>query len=225
MTSLIIRANLVDADIPYSGSGGISAHYITLDLVGDSLGCDYLIWSEDLENHLTHEPDSNELNEHAVILTDTEHLVPELLVMDYSHDWGGDAYYTHLIKGMGENAQYVLCFSFSGATATEPQLEAWDDADHDTFDKDVLGLGVEGDSWVRAMCTTTACSSGWEGIAIAGDSPTRVVKLNDESGALDELESGETSQELYANIKIVVPADYPTPFVASFYLTVRYSWN
>jgi len=211
MTTLQIYANLVDADVSYETT---PADYILLDLSND-----YLIWSEDLEDLMTHEPTSDELNEHAIILTDEERIVPELLVMDKSHDWGGE-YYTHLVKGMGENAQYVLCFSFDGATATEPQLEAWDDADHDSFAKDVLGLSVEGDSWVRAVCTTTApAGTAWEGTAIAGSGATRVVKLNDGAGAL----SGAGS--LYSNIKIVCPADYLTPFVSTFVLTCRYCWN
>lgn len=211
-TTLTVRANFVDSDVAYATT---PADYITLDLTND-----YLIWSEDLEDLLTHEPTTDELNEHAVIIDpDADKTVPELLVMDKSHDVGG-AYYTHLVKGMGENAQYVLCFSFNGATATEPQLEAWDDDDHDSFAKNVLGLSVEGDSWVKAVCTTTApAGSAWAGTAIAGGSATRVVKLNDGSGAL----SGAT--DLYGNIKIVVPQNYATPSVETFVLTVRYCWN
>lgn len=212
MTSLNFRANLVDADVNYETT---PADYITLDLTND-----YLIWSEDLEDVLTHEPTSDELNEHAVVIDeDEDKMVPECLVMDYSHNWGG-AYYTHLVKGMGENKRYVFCFSFDGETATEPQVEAWDDDTHTTTAKHVLGAGTPANSMVKAVCTTsTLPGASWTGTAIAGDGATRVVKLNDGNGAL----SG--ADNLYANIKIVIPTAYATPAVESFVLTVRFTWQ
>jgi hypothetical protein len=221
-TTLTILANLVDADVNYATT---PADYITLDLTND-----YLIWSEDLEDLLTAEPDTDNLNEHAVVITDVEKMVPECLVMDYSHDWGG-AYYTHLIKGIGLNQRYVFAFSFDGATTNEPQLEAWDDSTHTTTAKHVLGNGTPANSMVKAICTTQGLPTAdwWKdagaGTAIAGSGSTRVVKLNAEAGALDELETGETSQELYANIAIDIPASYATPAVESFVLTCRYTWN
>jgi hypothetical protein len=221
-TLLSVKANLVDANVNYATT---PADFITLDLVHD-----YLIWSEDLEDLLTHEPTSDELNEHGIIIDENAvKLVPEYLVMDYSHDWNG-AYYTHLVKGMGENKRYVLCFSFDGATANEPQLEAWDDSDHDSSTKHVLGAGTPANSMVKAICTTgTPPGANWAtsgaGIAIAGSGATRIIKLNDGNGALDVLESGEISQEVYANIAVVIPQAYATPAVESFILTVRYTWN
>jgi hypothetical protein len=222
-TLLSVKCNLVDADVDYATT---PADYISLDLTND-----YLIWSEDLDDLMTTVPTADELNAHAVIISDdAEKLVPECLVMDYSGDWNGH-YHTHLVIGMGENKRYAFAFSFDGATANEPQLEAWDDVNHDTFDKNVLGLGIEGDSMVKAICTSGgAPGSNWAltggaGIAIAGDSSTRVVQLNDGNGALPILETGETSQELYANIAIVIPIAYATPAVESFVLTVRYTWQ
>jgi hypothetical protein len=217
-TNLSIKANVVDADVDYATT---PADFITLDLVND-----YIIWSEDLEDHMTHEPSSEELNAHAVIIDDDAiKLVPKCLVMDYSHNFDG-AYYTQLIEGMGENKRYVFCFSFDGATANEPQLEAWDDSTHTTIDKHVLGIGTPANSMVKAICTTLALpGASWVGIAIAGSGTTRVIPLNAGNGALDALETGETSQELYANIKIEIPMAYATPAVESFVLTVRYTWN
>jgi hypothetical protein len=79
---------------------------------------------------------------------------------------------------------------------------------------------------VKAVCTTGALpGAAWVGTAIAGSGATRVVKLNDGNGALDALESGEISQELYANIKIVIPMAYATPAVETFTLTCRYTWQ
>jgi len=212
-TTLTIRTNWVDADVSYSVT---PADYITLDLAND-----YMIWSEDLEDLMTHEPSSGEINEHAVVIDDnTDKMVPECLLMDYSHDIGG-VYYTHLVKGMGENKRYVFCFSFSGITATEPQLETWDDDTHSTTAKHVLGNGTPANSMIKAVCTTGALppGAGWVGNALAGGTASRIVKLNAGNGAL----SG--AGHLYANIKIVLPMAYATPAVESFVLTVRYTWQ
>jgi hypothetical protein len=211
-TLLSIRANLVDADHSYVA---VPADYITLDLAHD-----YLIWSEDLDDLMTHEPTSDELNAHAVIIDDgANKTVPENLIMDYSHDWGG-SYYTHLVIGMGLNKRYIYCFSFDGATASEPQLEAWDDDTHLTTAKHVLGNGTPANSMIKAVCTTGALpGAGWVGTSIAGSNSARVVKLNDGNGAL----SG--AGHLYANMKIVIPMAYATPAIESFTLTVRYTWQ
>jgi hypothetical protein len=187
---------------------------------------DYLIWSEDLDDLMTSEPTTDELNEHAVIIDeDADKMVPECLLMDYSHGVGG-SYYTHLVKGIGENKRYVFCFSFNGATATEPQLEACDDGDYDSYSKNVLGAGDPDDSMVKAVCTTASLpGASWTGTSLAGSTSDHIVKLNAGNGALDDLESGETSQELYANIKIVIPENYSTPSIESFKLVIRFTWN
>ena len=217
-TILTVRANLVDGTVAYTTT---PADYITLDLAHD-----YLIWSEDLADRLPAEPSPADLNAHAVIIdNDAEKLVPECLVMDYSGDWGG-AYSTYLVKGMGENKKYILCFSFDGATANEPQLEAWNDVTHTlTPAKHVLGYGTPANSMVKAICTTVnAPGANWAliggaGIAIAGNDPARIVKLNGGLGALS------VAGNCYANIAIVIPMAYATPAVESFVHTVRYTWN
>ena len=207
-----------------------SEDYLTLDLAND-----YLIWTEGntvIKDHMEEDlvTDIN-LNEASVIITDEPYTVPLCLVYDDSHDFDGD-FYTQKIEGMSLNARYVFCFSFDGATATEPQLEAWDNSYHNTTAKNVLGIDDPADSMIYAVCTTSGLpvpaqppETEWVGTAIAGSDPARVLKLNNGTGALGELESGETSQELYANIQIVIPGDYPTPAVEAFVLTVRYSWN
>lgn len=216
-TNLSIKVNFVDATVTYQTT---PADYLSLDLTND-----YLIWSEDLEDLMTHEPTSDELNEHAVIIDDDANkTVPECLVMDYSHDVGG-AYYTHLVKGMGENKRYVFGFSFDGATANEPRLEAWDDSTHTTTDKHVLGTDESGAiSMVKAVCTTRNLpSEAWAGTSLKGSDS--YLLLNDGEGALDDLESALLSQELYANIKIVIPQAYATPAVETFVLTCRFTWQ
>ena len=142
--------------------------------------------------------------------------------MDYSHNVGG-LYYTHEVKGMGENKQYVFNFSFDGDTATEPRLEAWDDSTHTSIDAHVLGNGTPANSMLKAKATAYALpGAGWAGTPIAG--VANYVLLNAGMGAI-ELGTGETSKELYANIKIVIPASYPTPAVETFVLTCRFTWN
>jgi hypothetical protein len=209
MISLNVRVNYVDSDISYTVT---PADYITLDLVHD-----YLIWSKTLADLMTHEPTPAELNAAAEIIDPSLAVtVTKCLLMDYSHDVGG-SYYTHLVKGMSENKRYVYVFSFDGATATEPQLEAWDTSAHTTFVKNVLGLGTPVNSMMKGVCTTsTFPGDGWGGTALAGGS--NVLLLNDGNGAL----SG--AGNLYANLKIVIPAAYATPTAETFVSTVRYTY-
>lgn len=216
--NLSIKVNYVDSDVSFETT---PADYISLDLDND-----YLIWTEGdatVKDLMTHEPTPAELNASATkIDPDAVKTVDKCLLMDYSHDVGG-AYYTHLVKGMSENKRYVFCFSFDGATASEPQLEAWDDSDHDSSDNHVLGNGTPANSFVKAVCTTSSLpGASWAGSAIAG---ANVLQLNDGNGALGALASGETSQELYANLKIVIPQAYATPGAETFVLTVRYTWS
>lgn len=215
---LTILCNYVDSDVSYETT---PADYIALDLAND-----YFIWTEGdavVKDLMTHEPTSGELNTAATkIDPDDPKTVDKCLLMDYSADVGG-SYYTHLVKGMSENKRYVFGFSFNGATASEPQLEAWDDSNHTTTDKHVLGNGTPANSFVKGVCTTASLpGASWAGSVLAG---ANVLLLNNGSGALSALASGETSQELYANLKIVIPAAYATPTVETFVLTCRYTWS
>jgi hypothetical protein len=208
-TALSVRINYVDADVAYTVT---PADYITLNLTND-----YLIWSKTLADLMTHEPTADELNAAAEIIDPSLAVtVAKCLLMDYSHDVGG-SYYTHLVKGMSENKKFVYCFSFDGATATEPQLEAWDTSAHTTYVKHVLGAGTPANSMMKGVCTTTTLPGvGWAGTALAGAS--NVLLLNDGSGAL----VGAAS--LYSNLKIVIPAAYVTPAAETFVLTCRYTY-
>ena len=215
---LTVLANAVDADVSYATT---PADYIEMDLTND-----YLIWTEGdttVKDLMVAEPTPTELNAAATkIDPDTTKTVDKCLIMDYSHNWGG-AYYTHLVKGMGENKRYIFGFSFNGATASEPQIEAWDDSNHNTTAKHVLGNGTPANSFVKAVCTTASLpGASWAGTALAG---ANILQLNNGNGALAALASGETSQELYCNLKIVIPAAYATPAVETFVLTVRYTWS
>ncbi len=216
-TELTVLCNKVDADVNYETT---PANYVLMDLVED-----YLIWTAggagvaDGED----EPTASELNAAATLIDPSNPVtVSKCLVFDKDDGLGT----LRDVKGLAENKRYVFGFSFDGATASEPQLEAWDDANHDSTDKHVLGAGTPADSMVKAVCTTNSLpGESWAGVSLAGSGVSYVVKLNDGNGALSTLGSGETSQELYANLKIVIPTGYANPAVEQFKLTVRFTWS
>ena len=206
-TAMDFLVNYVDVDVNHATT---PADYIEVDLTND-----YLIWSKTLADLMTHEPTQDELNAAAEEIDESNPVtVTKCLLMDYSHDVGG-SYYTHLVKGMSENKRYVYCFAFDGATAMIPRLEAWDDSDHDSTDKEVLGAGTPADSMVKAVKTTDALPGpSWVGTAIAG--AANYLELD--SAALS------VAKDLYANIKIVIPTDYSTPAAETFVFTIRYTY-
>lgn len=209
-TALDVLVNYVDAAVAKATT---PADYIEMDLTND-----YLIWTAGdatVKDLMTHEPTSDELNTAASVISDDADVdIALCLLMDYSHNVGG-AYYTHKVIGMGENKRYVFCFAFDGATAMIPRLEAWDDSNHTTIAKNVLGAGTPANSFIKAVKTTDALpGAGWTGTAIAGAS--NYVELD--SAALT------VAKDLYANIKIVLPQSYATPAAETFCLTVRYTW-
>jgi hypothetical protein len=218
MTDLNLLVNIVDSLVDYQTTPG---DYFLLDLTTD-----YLIWTagnDVVKDGMTHLPTQTELTNASPIIDPVLAVtVPLCLAMDYSHAGG---VYTHEVKGIADNKQFVLCFSFDGPTATEPQLEAWDDDTMTTANKNVLGSGTPANSMVKVVCTTLALpGADWVGVAIAGNGATRVVQLNGGAGALPVLPSGTLSQECYANIKIVIPANFSVPAIENFVLVCRYSW-
>lgn len=204
-TAMIFSVNVVDADVTYVIT---PAYYIDVNLTTD-----YLIWSATLDDLMGHIPTSDELNKNATIISDSAATtIAKCLLMDYSHVNG---YYTRLVKGMSEDKRYVFTFRFDGITATIPRLEAWDDSDHDSQAKHVLGAGTPANSWVKAVKTTGARpGAGWVGTAIAG--VANYVELDSAvlSGAKD----------LYCNLKITIPQSYTTPSAELFCLTIRYTY-
>ena len=222
-TKLAVKVNIVNGNVSFETT---PANYIELELDEGSGIKDYLIWTEgddQISDLMTHKPLTSELNNDATqIDPDSVKQVAKCFLMD---DSGLGGYYTRLVKGMGLNQRYVFCFSFDGDTASEPQLEAWDDSDHDSYANHVLGNDTPANSMVKAICTTASLpGDSWGGTAIAGSGASRVVKLNPGVGAVI-LDSGDVSKELYANIKIVIPAGYETPAVETFVLTTRFTWS
>lgn len=216
MTNLTLKINDLDADLAVDESG---ASFVDVDLTND-----YNIWtagSDDVKDG-EDEPTPDELNIASSKISDSvETQIEHCLLFDYS------ALELKEVIGMGDNKRYVFAFSFDNDTATEPQLEAWDDANHNSTNKHVLGAGTPANSMIKAVCTTGVlpgtnwAKSGGTHTELAG---SNVVKLNDGNGAIT-LVSGEASRELYANIAIVIPVGYSTPAIETFVSTCRYSWS
>lgn len=213
-TTLKVLANKVSADHTYAS---YPADYVEMVLLDD-----YFIWSKGGTGVADgdDEPTENELNENATVIhPDNDVTIAKCFVFDKSEGTGT----IRLLDGMALNKRYVFGFSFDGATASEPQLEAWDDSDHDSTDFHVLGNGTPANSWLKGVCTTDDLpGASWVGSVIAG---ANVLLLNNGNGALGDLASGETSQELYCNLKVVIPAGYATPAVEPWVTTIRFSWN
>jgi hypothetical protein len=207
-TAMIFRINKVDGAVAYATT---PADYLTVDLTDDAL-----IWTAGdavVKNHMTDNPTAGELNSAATIIDEDN---PTTVALCLYNDYDGvSGFFTHTVIGMGLDKQYSFCFSFDGATATIPRLEAWDTSAHATIVKNVLGLGTPANSFVKAVKTTSGTpGAGWVGTAIAG--AANYVELDSAvlSGAKD----------LYANIKIVIPAAYATPSAELFCLTIRYTY-
>jgi len=219
-TNVNVIVNTVNADDDYQTT---PANFVVMDLVND-----YLIWTEanDINGNPViidgeDEPTESELNEASTVI-DASNSVEVAKCFVFDKDDGAGK--IQKIDGMGENIRYSFGFSFDGATASEPQLEAWDDTNHDSTDFHVLGNGTPADSMLKVVCTTAGMpGSAWVGDALAGAS--NVLLLNNGSGGLAELGSGIASQEVYYNLKIVIPAGYSTPAIEPFITTLRYLWN
>ena len=209
-TTLTFRINNGDPDVEYGGTG---ASYIDVNLT-----LDYLVWtagSDDVKDG-EDEPSQDELNQASTKISSSADVdITNCLLFDYS------ASLLKQVEGMGENKQYVFCFSFDGALASEPQLEAWYDTNHNSTDKNVLGVQTGEDSFAKGKCTTlSAPGASWNGDPIAGSGD--VLLLNDGNGAPSDPATGDTT-DLYANLKIVVPQNYSPPAIETFTITVRHT--
>lgn len=156
------------------------------------------------------------LNRYAVQLDAVNPvIVPKYLLADFS---------ASLLKECklagNQNKRYAFAVSFDGATATEPQLEAWDNATMNSYNSPALGAGTPASSWYKAICTTDALpGTDWVGVALAGEGASNIVLLNDGDGALTGAEI------LYFNFKIVIPGGYTTPAVHTPILAIVYATN
>lgn len=119
-----------------------------------------------------------------------------------------------------QNKRYVFCFSFDGATASEPVLEIWDDDDLDTTDIYSLGEGTPSNSWWKGVVTTDGLpGADWVGSKLAGSSDGHFLWLNNESGALT------IAKDLYCNLKIIIPSGTTNSASETPVLAVKYTTN
>lgn len=209
-TNLTVHVNTTATDSDRVTAPG---NYVQMDLANDKL-----IWSAGSTAVADGQdtPTSGELDEAATVILPTSVEVANLFLLDAS-DTGVELKLVDL-AGSGDN-QYVINFSFDGATASEPQLEAWDDDTHATANLNVLGLGTPSASMIKAVLTTGGSpGASWTGTAIAGGSSPNVLQLNGGGGAFG------SAAEVYCNVKIEIPGAYSTPFTEAPVLTVRYTY-
>ena len=133
--ALEIFINTGSTDQEYDTSGAEFSEY--------SVGNDALIFTAGSNIVKDGEPipSQSELVQAGVILTGAEQIVDLYLLQDLSADELKDI---HLMGN--QNKRYVMAFVFDAATASEPDLELWDDSDLDTIAGVTLGAGTPSSS-------------------------------------------------------------------------------
>jgi len=208
-TTVTVAVNTSASDVEYDASG---ANWTII-----APASDYLVFSagSDVVDDAQSIPTQAQYASAGVILTGSQIVVDRYFLADISDDELKE------IDLMGNTtSQYVMAFDFDGATASEPALELWDDADLDTITGTTLGAGTPSNSWWRGICTTTSGgSSDWTGVTLAGASDGHYIELNDGSGAI------AVATTLYCNLKIVIPASATTGLSATPKFVVKYTSN
>ena len=156
------------------------------------------------------------LNRYAVLLDAINEVnVPKYFLADAS---------VNLLKELklagNQNKRYALAAAFDGATATEPQLEAWDNSLMDSYINPALGAGTPAASWYLAISTNLALpGASWVGVPLAGNGASNILLLNNGNGALS------VATTLYFNFKIRIPGGYLVPAVHTPTLAIVYTTN
>ena len=168
---------------------------------------DYLVWrdSQQLGNDLL-----SGVGYPVIIPGSSTSEASKLFLADYSEG----IYQQVILAGTsladaGGNFRYVCCVYFSGATATVPYLEAYDDNTHATWVSKPLGDGTPANSLFRAICTTNGLpgSATWTGTPLAG-TDSRVAL---DTGALTG------ASYLYFNIKHILDSAMSAWSTADWY--------
>jgi hypothetical protein len=208
-TGFILRINNTINDATYVAQ---PTYYVDVDASND-----YFIFSNGSAAVADGQsiPSATDLNRAGTQLDITEVTVGKYFLADVS---------VNLLKEIklagNQNKKYVFCLSFDGETASEPQLEAWDDDTLTSYSIIPLGTGIPNNSWYKAVCTTTnAPGVDWVGTPIAGDGVGNIILLNDGAGALS------VAKDLYFNFKIVIPGGVTTPGAFTPVLNVSYLTN
>jgi len=209
MANLTIYANTGSSDVEVGTSG---SDWTAIDVDNDRL-----IFSAGSTAVADGQasPSDTQLNSAGTLLY-TGH--PEITVDKYFLD-DNNAGILKEIHNMGEgNYRYVIGCSFDGATASEPRLEVWDDADLDSVDNVSLGSGTPANSFFRGITTTDALpGASWSGSRLAGSSDGYFLFLNNLNGAL----SG--ADVLYFQMKIVIPSTQITAFSNQNVMVVKFA--
>jgi len=207
--ALTIYVNVSTSDQPLGTTG--------TDFVEFSSGNDQLIFTNGSDEVLDggDTPTQNELVQAGIILTGSEIIVDDYLLLDLS------ANELKSIDLMGNTTgRYVLAFAFDAETASEPVLEVWDDANLNTVDSIILGSGTPSQSFIRGITTTSAAPIvDWVGSRLAGSGSGRFLYLNDQNGPLT------VADTLYANIKVIIPDTQTTGFSANPVFVCKYLSN
>lgn len=209
-TNLTVHANITAVDSDRIAQPG---NYVQMDLANDKL-----IWSAGSAAIIdgADTPTNIELDDAATIIQVTDVEIDKLFLLDFS-DVGVELKEIDL-AGSDDN-QFVINFSFDGPTTTEPTLEGFDDNTHTSANLLVLGNGTPANSMIRAIVTTAGLpGAAWVGTPIAGASAPNVLELNGGGGALGG------AAELYVNIKVLIPGNFPSPFSETPNLTIRFTF-
>lgn len=168
---------------------------------------DYLVWRDSQQNG----GDLLSGASYPTLIPETSSIeAPKMFLADYS---SGE--YEHIVLAgtedgsSGGNYRYVCCAWFSGATATIPYLEAYDDTDHDSWASKPLGDGTPANSCFLAICTTNASpgSAAWVGTALAGTASRVALDTAALTGA----------KYLYWNMKQLLTSTMATWSTADWY--------
>jgi len=213
MTSLTLLINNSSQDSPVGSTGAtwvsVDPNYDVLIFSGGSILGGGVSDGDAI-------PTESLLNRYAVQLDAVNPVVvPKYFLADYS---------VNLLKEVklagNQNKQHVFAAQFSGATATEPTLEAWDTSSMDTIISPALGAGTPNASWYKVISTNLGLpGSNWTGVSLAGAGLSNVLLMNNGSGPLS------VASILYFNFKIVIPGGYVTPIVATPVLGIVYTTN
>jgi hypothetical protein len=208
-TGFTFRINNTTNDATYVAQ---PSYYVTVDASND-----YFIFSNGSIAVADGQPlpSETDLNRAGTQLDIIEVIVSKYFLADTS---------VNLLKEIklagNQNKQHAYCFSFDGATASEPQLEAWDDDTLISYSIIPLGITNPNNSWFKAVCTTTNFpGDDWIGTSLAGSGVGNIVLLNDGAGALS------IAKDLYFNFKIVIPAGVTTPGAFTPVLNIAYLTN
>ena len=221
MTTLKIYVNTGTVDDAL-GEAGVEFTEVSVDN-------DYLVFSNGSDTVIDGAaiPSASALNRAGALIGAVAQVVAKCFLADISANLLREI---HLAGN--QNKRHVYCFSFDGATASEPVLEVWDDSDMNTIDDYSLGEGVNTNSWIWGITTTDALpTSSWVGLnptvgsKLAGSGAGHYLLLNDGDGALPSLGSGITSQELYCQLKIIVPANFENAGAETPVFVCKYTTN